>query len=423
MRPRGTRDFPPDEMRRRRYIENILRELFQSYGYQEIETPLFEHLELFTIKTGEELVKQIYAFNDKSRRDIALRPELTAPVIRMYLEHFQKAPKPLKFYYTGPCFRYEEPQMGRWRQFYHFGAELIGTQEPEADAEVIALATKAIEKIGIKNFEVHVGHLGVLRGVLQEAKIENQYQDKVMGLIDKGDIEKLKIYLEKLQVKEEVRNLLLKLIELHGQPREVLDKSKLLLKDKKYAMEALVKFKQILEWLEVFNLKKYFVNLGIARGLEYYAGMVFEIYASGLGAQKQICGGGSYKLAELFGGEVVGSTGFALGFDRIMEAIKVQNVSIPEGPQIKAIIAPTSEELRFEAVKIAQRLRESNIPTDFDLMRRKLSKILDYANAMKIPYVIIIGPKEIKQNKIVLRDMKTGFQKEVEVSKIIEILK
>lgn len=422
-RPRGTRDFLPDEMGKRRYVERTVRELFGTYGYREVETPVFEHLELFATKSGEQVVQQMYTFKDKGGRDLVLRPELTAPIIRMYIENFQKAPKPLKFYYVGPCFRYEEPQMGRWRQFYHIGVELIGSDEPEADAEVIALASKAIERIGLKNFEVHVGHLGVLRGILQEANVEEANQDKVMSLIDKGDVEGLKAHLEGLKLKPEDQKLLLKLIELCGQPGEVLNKAKQLLKNKTRALKALALFEQILEKLEIFDLKNYFVNLGIARGLEYYTGMVFEIYASGLGAQSQICGGGSYRLAELFGGETVGSTGFALGFDRIMEAVKIQNVTLPEDVRVKALIAPVAEEVRSEAIKIAQRLRESNIAVDLDLMRRKLSKILDYANAIKIPNVIIVGPKEIKQNKIVLRNMKTGSQEEVEINKIIEILK
>src|SRR3972149_1241211 len=242
-RPRGTRDFLPDEIEKRRQVENILREVAEKWGYGEIKTPTFEHIELFTLKSGEGILDEIYNFKDKGDREIALRPELTAPVIRMYVEGLQRSPKPLKFYYFDNCFRYERPQKGRFREFFQFGIEIIGSARPEADAELIGLH-------GIN--------------AVPEAR----------SLI--GD------------------------------------------------NEAISQFETLLELLEVYELE-YQVDLGIARGLDYYTGMVFEIYCEGLGAQNQVCGGGSYRLAALFGGEDTPSTGYGIGFDRIMEICEVNH--------------------------------------------------------------------------------------------------
>jgi len=161
-RPRGTRDFLPPDMARRRFIERKMRKVAENWGYQEIQTPTFEDLELFTVKSGEAIVEEIYEFRDKSGRALALRPELTAPVIRMYVNELQREPKPLKFYYFGNCFRYERPQKARFREFWHFGVELIGSDRPEADAEVIALASAMLDEIGLSG-DLHIGHLGVLR--------------------------------------------------------------------------------------------------------------------------------------------------------------------------------------------------------------------------------------------------------------------
>ncbi|MCG2825715.1 MAG: ATP phosphoribosyltransferase regulatory subunit, partial [Thermoplasmatales archaeon] len=182
-RPRGTRDFGPDEMFRRRQVENIMRKTCKTFGYREIATPTFESTALFTKKSGEGIVKQLYNFKDKAGRDIALRPELTAPAIRFYVNEMQSLPKPLKLFYFGNCFRYEEPQKGRFREFYQFGVECIGGK---GEAEVIALAVKMLENTGLKNFELRVGHLGILRNILGNA------DSSVMTLIDKKNFDEVK---------------------------------------------------------------------------------------------------------------------------------------------------------------------------------------------------------------------------------------
>ena len=191
-RPRGTRDFLFEEMRERKQAEDILRNVFENYGFGEVQTPLFEDLKLFTTKSGEEIVDQLYNFKDKGDRDLALRPEITAPIARLYLNELQKTSKPIKIYYYGSCFRYERPQKGRFRQFWQFGCELIGAKTPEGEAEVIAMCNNAIEELGITTAEFNVNHLGIIRGLFAHFDIDTATQREIMVVIDKGDKELLK---------------------------------------------------------------------------------------------------------------------------------------------------------------------------------------------------------------------------------------
>ena len=192
-RPRGTRDFLFTEMRERKEAESTLRNVFENYGFQEIKTPLFEELKLFTTKSGEEIVDQLYNFKDKSDRELALRPELTAPVARLYLNELQKTTaKPIKLYYYGSCFRYERPQKGRFRQFWQFGCELIGAKSPEGEAEVISMCNESLESLGITPADININHLGIIRGLFAHFNIDTKTQREIMVIIDKGDKELLR---------------------------------------------------------------------------------------------------------------------------------------------------------------------------------------------------------------------------------------
>jgi histidyl-tRNA synthetase len=416
-KPRGTRDFLPREMAKRRQVEEVMRGVFERFGYKEIQTPTFESLELITAKSGEDIRRHLYHFEDKSGRKLALRPELTAPAVRLYINEMQFKPKPVKIYYFGNCFRYERPQSGRFREFWQAGIELIGADSPEAEAEVIAIAVEALHKIKLKDFKLHVGNIGVLRKILENSGVGEKEQNIVMGIIDKGEEGELERLLHKLKVSEENREVLLNVLELVGDRSEILDKAKLLLKGNKHALVELKRFEEVLRILEAFGVEEYTIDLGIARGLDYYTGMVFEIYASKLGAQKQICGGGSYSLVQVFGGESTPTCGFAFGFDRILLAL--ENFKVDK--KTKVFVVPTTERLLNEAIKVSSLLRQS-IVCEVDLMRRKLSKALGYADAKKIPYVVIVGEEEFKEGKVVLRDMKTGEQKKLGVKELKEFL-
>ena len=416
-RPRGTRDFLSKEMKQRKHVENTFRRVFENYGYGEIKTPIFEDLSLFTMKSGEAIKEEIYHFKDKGERDLALRPELTAPVARLYLNELQRSPKPIKMYYFGSCFRYERPQAGRFRQFWQFGCELIGGKSPEAEAEVIAMAAHCLEEIGLTDYEFHIGNLGIIRSLLNDAEIPGEEQGQIMGLVDKGDVEELENLLNNMNISESLKEILLKLIEITGH-NEVVDEVRAIIKKCEGAFKALDDLEDLLNHLETFGFTNYIVNLGIARGLDYYSGMVFEIYVHGLGAQKQISGGGTYNLIEIFGGEPVESTGFAFGFDRVMEALKNQNAEIPVKGHVDVFVAPLSSNMRQDSFKIAQNLRRNGISADVDLARKKVKKILSYADHLGVKYSVLVGARDVESGKVTVKNMESGNQELVDLDNL-----
>ena len=393
-RPRGTRDFLPEEMERRREVERRMREIAESFGYREIATPTFEHLELFTLKSGEGIVDEMYVFADKSGRKLALRPELTAPVMRMFVNECSVMPRPLRFYYFANCFRYERPQKGRYREFWQFGVELIGSDSYLADAEVINLAYRILDSLGIK-FELQIGHVGILRSILSSLGTERA--SKVMRLIDKGDKEGLLGYMDEIRVEQDLREKVLSIIDMKGDEGVIEEAKKLI----SFDFTHLENLSRILRELGV----EFELNLGIARGLDYYTGVVFECYAEGLGAQKQVCGGGSYELSSLFGGPKTPSTGFAIGFDRVCE------VCDAKAKKRTTVAVISFKGLESHAFRIADRIRERGLRVVVDVMERSVKKQMSFASEISADYAVIIGPEEIEKGVVTVKDMTTQEQR------------
>ncbi|MEM2934910.1 MAG: histidine--tRNA ligase [Candidatus Thermoplasmatota archaeon] len=394
-KPRGTRDFPPDEMKKRRAMEKKLREIFEKYGYEEIMTPAIEHLELFTLKSGEGIIEETYAFEDKAGRKLALRPELTAPVMRMYVERYQMEAKPIKFYYFGNCFRYDRPQQARYREFWQFGCELIGSDTPEAIAELIALAYNSLKEVGLKKIILRIGNLDILRRFLDG--IGGNFPE-IMRLIDKKDFEGLR---KKLSNFDEFMNF----IKIND-----LDKIK---------FEEAKRMKEIIEYLEVFGIP-YNIDLSIARGLEYYIGTVFEIDAPSLGAEKQICGGGEYSIVPILGGKKIPTSGFAIGFDRVLLALERENFKIEEKEE--KIYITYIEDMLKEALNLANKLRKKGLKIEMELMRRNISKSIEFADKKGIKKVIIVAPDEWKKGAIILKNLERGKQEEIKIEEIEKYL-
>ena len=441
-RPRGTRDFLPQEMRKRGLARKAMQEVLERWGYQEVATPTFEHLELFTEKSGESVLEEIYSFQDKGGRDLALRPELTAPVMRMYVSELQNSPKPLRLYYFGNCFRYERPQKGRFREFWQLGAELIGGARPDSEAEAIALADQMIRSVGVQG-EIHLGYLGLIRTILQ--RIEAGKRAAAMRMIDKKE----RAALEELLVELDQTDIgLLELIDLKGkaaldkaleiaedllttEPYEVGvgSKSANALPEPKMQPEGrssartgrsvssqlrLDEFQQTVDLLEAYGVN-FQIDFEIVRGLDYYSGTVFEIYAQGLGAQRQICGGGTYELASLFGGKEISSTGFGLGFDRIMEVARIKEETMPP---LFLIYTP---DVKADAARMAVSLRRS-IPTVLDVMGRSMGAQLKAASGAGARFAVIVGREELDSGRLILRDMSGGEQEAMTLEEIIERL-
>ena len=405
--PRGTRDFLPDELEKRRFYENRLRHTARTFGFREVETPIFEDAELFILRSGPNVLKELYAFEDKGGRQIALRPEMTAPVVRMFVNNMSNEPKPIKVFYFGQCFRYERPQSGRYREFFQFGAEIIGSATPETDAEAIALAYAMIGQIGVKNYRIRIGHIGVLRQRIADAGVPAERTAEVLQKLDKKLYDEARPLMEDMGVKAEDIDDIFSLTETVGGV-EVLDR---------VPGEAGDWLRQVVSYLKVMGVEDLEIDLGVVRGLDYYTGMVFEAEAPALGAEKQICGGGSYTLSELFGGEKVFSTGFAIGFDRILLALEKEGSSYdPEG--IDAYVVPVTEGMRVKAAEVTAMLRASGVSADMDIMGRKMAKALKFASSARARYAVIVGEKEMEQDSVTLRDMSTGEQTLVKVAEL-----
>ena len=425
-RPRGTRDFLFAEMRERKEAESTLRNVFENYGFQEIKTPLFEELKLFTTKSGEEIVDQLYNFKDKSDRELALRPELTAPVARLYLNELQKTTaKPIKLYYYGSCFRYERPQKGRFRQFWQFGCELIGAKSPEGEAEVISMCNESLESLGITPADININHLGIIRGLFAHFNIDTKTQREIMVIIDKGDKELLRESLvgdNPVIDNEELNNVLLNLIDMVG-GKEILPDIEELVKPYDEPQESLAELEELVKTLDSFGVDNYTLNLGVARGLDYYTGIVFEVYIPELGAQKQVCGGGTYSLIKVFGGEEIESTGFAFGFDRLMNAIEELNGEKELKPYLDVFVAPINDETRQKSFEITQTLRKNGIATDVDLNRKKFKKLMNHANNINVGKVVIVGKKDLDEGKVTVKDMNSGDQELVSLDSLVDYIK
>jgi len=370
-----------------------MRGTAEHWGYEEVKTPTFEHTELFTIKSGEAIVDELYTFKDKGGRDIALRPELTAPVLRMYVNEMSVSPKPIRLYYFENCFRYERPQKGRFREFWQFGVELIGSDRAEAEAEAIALAAAMVSDIGIEA-DLRIGHLGVVRGLLQD--LDAQVQAEAMRLMDKKDIEGLGALLSD---QPDLRERLPALLDADiDEARSITDDA-----------QPLEELQATLSMLDHYGTR-YEVDFGIVRGLDYYTGMVFEMYAAGLGAQNQICGGGTYRLAQLFGGSETPSCGFGIGFDRVLE---VCGIEPPHEPRVAVVYLP---DVVGDAIRVASRLRDdASVRTTIDISGRKFGQQLKHADAIGADYAVIVGAKEVEAGMVTLRDMRTGEQEMIGV--------
>lgn len=396
-KPRGTRDFLPAEMAQRRHIERRMRTIAQSFGYGEIQTPMFEEQELFTLKSGEGIIGEMYAFEDKGGRKIALRPEVTAAVVRAYVNEAQVAPKPLRWYYFAECFRYERPQKGRYRQFWQFGCELIGADSAAADAEVIALAYELLKSSGVR-FVLKIGHLAPMKHMLRD--LDAGEQKKVMAALDKRDMDLLKTTLDAIEhpdLYEPLTTLITAetLDQVWQVTGDIPEKSRI---------------EETFRYLTAQNIP-FVQNFGIARGLDYYTGMVFEGFADNLGAENQILGGGVYRLAHLFGGKDVPSCGFAIGFDRVM--VSLGEITPDTAPVVAVVATPQT---RTAAYTAAAAFRSAGITVVMDVMDRSFGAQISSALKSGAAYAALIGEKEAAAGTVTLKNLEQAAQQEMSLA-------
>ncbi|MGA3192418.1 MAG: histidine--tRNA ligase [Candidatus Bathyarchaeia archaeon] len=421
---RGMRDLLPEDAKMMIYVEDQARKTARLYGYKEIITPVVESYELLAAKAGDEVRSRMFAFKDLGGRDVALRPEFTASIARLVATTMRNEPKPFRLFCMGTVYRYDEPQRGRYREIWQSDYELIGSNRPEADAEVIMLTDGLMREAGLKRFAVKVGHIGVLRGILGQERVGEKEQSAIMQLMDKKEYDNALKLVEDAGVSPKCLDVLRRLVECRGTDvTEVVNKTEELVKDYENSVIAAENLRETLKLVSESGCKiDATVDAGFARGLEYYTGMIFEVYVPSIDVA--LGGGGRYdKLVELFGGEPTPAVGIAHGIDRIVLALKMQKTVLRTGNEKTVVVVPIKEELRAEALKISRMLRDAGILVEVEVMGRRMAKALEDADRRKIDYAIIVGERELAEGAVVVRNLAKRQQSTVKVEKVIDLLK
>jgi len=409
--PRGMADTLPAEVGRWHAVEARIRDLARRFGYREIRTPVVEHTEVFQrgVGSGTDIVdKEMYTFTDRGGRSLSLRAEGTAPVIRAFLEHTLGAGGlPVKVYYICPIFRYDRPQAGRYRQHTQFGAECIGAPEPAADAEVLSLAVRLVQSLGLARFDVHLSSVG--DGVCRPRYLkvlQDYYRPHLAELCDdcrrRFEIAPMRL----LDCKHERDRRIAR-----GAPR-ILD----YLCDPCRAHLAGVR-----AHLDAMGIA-YAIDPLIVRGLDYYTRTAFEGVSERLGAQNVVFGGGRYDgLAEQLGGRPTPGVGFGLGIERLLLTLEREGVATPaeSGPEVYIATAGAGAS---QALALADRLRGAGIATDLDVMARGLRAQLKQADRMGARFALLLGEDEIRRGVAAIRDMATGTQEDAPLAALPEVL-
>ena len=406
--PRGTIDILPQEQAYWHYIEQKAIHICQLYGYQRIDTPAFENTKLFTRSIGEEtdiVEKEMYSFTDRGGNQMTLRPEGTAPVCRAYIENgMLNQPQPVKLYYLAPIFRYERPQAGRYRQHFQFGYEAIGDNDPVLDAEVIDMAWRFFELLGLKHLILLINSIGCRKCRPDYLASLRQYYTKHRNELCPD----CKVRLE--------RNTL-RLLDCKRPPCQQLAVSAPRSVDH-LCIECEEHFNLLKKYLEQLELP-FMVNHCLVRGLDYYTRTVFEIQPQTGGAQSTIGGGGRYDdLIEELGGRATPAVGFATGIERIILNLKKQKVAIPPIPKPEVFIAQVGDKARDEGVKLSARLRQAGIGVLQASSSKSLKAQLRQANNFDIHYAVIIGEQEVETGMVVLRDMTTAKQENIPITEL-----
>lgn len=410
---RGTRDLLPGDTEAWDVVEGVVREVMAIYQYREIRTPLFEETQLFTRGIGEHtdiVSKEMYTFEDQGGRSLTLRPEGTAPVVRAYLEHKLGAQGTLnKFYYMGPMFRQEAPQKGRARQFHQFGAEIIGADAPEADAEIILLFLAVIDALGLDSWKLQIGSLGC-------SECRPAYREELVAFL-KG-VEDLLCE----DCRERIDTNPLRILDCKREGCR-LATAKAPSQIDFLDPECSRHFEAVQTLLEKRNVP-FKVDPRMVRGLDYYERTTFEVTNPDLGAQDAICGGGRYDgLAEMLGSEKrVPGVGFAAGLERIMLALEAAGEELEFEPLCEVALVYIGEEARHRMFTLCDVLRRAGVACTIDLTERSVKAQMREANRREALIALIAGEKDLQENNITVKNLVDGVEEKIPFEKIVPVI-
>ncbi|MCH8897518.1 MAG: histidine--tRNA ligase [Chloroflexi bacterium] len=410
--PRGTTDLLPEEQKYWRYIQSKATDLAHRYGYGRIDSPVFEDSGLFIRSVGEgtDIVeKEMYTFEDRGGDSVTLRPEGTAPVCRAYLEHgMHNLPQPVRLYYFCPVFRYERPQAGRFRQHHQFGVEVIGDADPSVDAEVIELAWQLMDNLGLRDINLFVNSIG-------DSECGPQYVDRLKAY-----------YTDRYsQLCQDCRNRLernpLRLLDCKVEACRALGAAAPRSVDH-LCVECQEHWDKLLGYLQSMGIP-YQVEHRLVRGLDYYSRTVFEIQPADVGAQSTICGGGRYDgLIEQLGGKYTPGVGFGSGLERLALNLKRCEVPVPDEPKPTYLVINVGDAARPAALELAVKIRLAGVGAILGNGSRALRGQMRQANALGIPWALVLGDDEIQRGEVVVRNMQDSTQESRPIAEFLASL-
>ena len=412
--PRGTKDITPKDAYKWNYVENKFREICSLFGYEEMRTPVFEHTELFKRSVGDTtdiVQKEMYSFTDKGGRDITLKPEGTAGVVRAFIENKLYADtQPTKLFYITPCFRYERPQAGRQRQFHQFGIEALGSDKPSLDAEVIALAVQFFTEVGLKDLAVSINSVGC-------PTCRAEYNARLKEYLDKKSDVLCETCLERKD----------------KNPMRVIDCKNPTCKENLNDIPFMVDhicddckdhFEKLQTYLKEMDIN-FVVDKTIVRGLDYYKKTAFEIISNDIGSQSTVCGGGRYDgLVEQLGGpKGVSGIGFALGAERLLLTMENNNIEIENPYATDIFIVTIGDEAKTKSFKLLKDLRTNHISAENNHLDRSVKAQFKYSDKINAKFTIVIGDDELANDTATLKNMSTSEQTTIKLSEIVQELK
>jgi len=407
--PRGTQDILPADRPYWRYVTEQMQDVAALFGYQQIDTPIFEDTGLFVRGVGEgtDIVdKEMYSFQDKGGAEITLRPEFTAGVMRAYIQHGMHVwPQPVKLYSIGPVFRYERPQAGRFRQHHQFNVEAVGELDPAVDLEVMTVAWTLLTRLGFRglNFQLNSTGCPKCRPAYRAELVKyfKAHEDKL------NEVDRRRLAINPLRLLDSKEKAAQPLLD--NAPHSV-----------DYLCDECSEHLQTLRgYLEALNMP-YNINFRLVRGLDYYTKTVFEVWAEGIGAQAAVCGGGRYDgLVEELGGPPTPGIGFGMGIERVILSLKEQGIEPPPLPAPRVQVSPLGDAARKAAVKLVYDLRLTGIGALLAFGGRSLKSQLKSANKAGVAFTLILGDRELASGVVMARDMTSGQQTSVPLGEVI----